>query len=328
MSTSVWSRARENKLWAVGGGGLFLALAAISVANLHRSSSPLERIRAYEVHEQAYSQADSLAKPQASVSTALVADAPAPPPPPPGLERDSLADRKIVRSSSLEMTVASPSEAAEKIRAVTMSLGGYIENSEINTQDAPTATLTIRVPAAKLDEAKAELRGLAVRVDSEKTDAQDVTKQYVDMDARLRNLRAEEAQYLTIMKSATKVQDMLDVSEKLSSVRGEIEQQQAEFATLSKQVETVAVTILLRAQVETDVLGFHWRPLYQLKLAAHDALEGLANYATTMMAVILYLPVILLWAVTIFFGGFVGWRVIRWVGRVLFGWKPSVPALQ
>ena len=184
------------------------------------------------------------------------------------------------------------------------------------------------MPAAKFDQARAQLRNLAVRVDSEKTEAQDVTKQYVDMDARLRNLQAEEAQYLTIMKSATKVQDMLDVSEKLSGVRGDIEQQQAEFATLSKQIETVAITIALRAQAETAVMGFHWRPLYQLKLAAHDAFEGVANYASTMMAVILYLPVILLWAATLIFGGFVGWRIVRWVGRVLFGWKPSVPALQ
>lgn len=60
---------------------------------------------------------------------------------------------------------------------------------------------------------------MAVKVNSEKTDAQDVTKQYVDLEARIRNLRAQEAQYLEIMRSAKKVQDMLDVSEKLSEVR-------------------------------------------------------------------------------------------------------------
>src|ERR1700733_7914026 len=255
MSTSVWANARGNKLWAVGGGGLFLIVAAISVTNLHRSSPSLDQIREYQARTQSYAEADSLAKSQASMSTALVADAPGPPPPLPGHDLDSLAERKMIRTSSLEMTVASPLEAAEKIRALTTSLGGYIESSEINTQDTPSATLTIRVPAARLDDAKAQLRHLAVRVDSEKTEAQDVTKQYVDMDARLRNLRAEEAQYLMIMKSATKVQDMLDVSEKLGGVRGEIEQQQAEFTTLSKQIETVAITIALRAQAEAAVMG-------------------------------------------------------------------------
>ncbi len=325
MSTSVWLRAKDNKLWAgMAAGAMLLIVAAISMPNLLRSRLSPDQIRDYETRKQTYAETDSLAKSQASMSTALVADAPAPP----ETETNSATDRKIVRTSSLEMTVASPLDAAEKIRALTTSLGGYIESSDINTQDAPSATLIIRVPAAKLDQAKTQLRNLAVRVDSEKTQAQDVTRQYVDMDARLRNLRAEEAQYLTIIKSATKVQDMLDVSEKLSGVRGEIEQQQAEFSTLSKQIETVAITIALRAQAESAVMGFHWRPLYQLKLAAHDAFEGLANYASTMMAVILYLPVILLWAVTILFAGFVGWRIIRWVARVVFGWKPSVPALQ
>jgi hypothetical protein len=282
----------------------------------------LEQMQGLDEHRQTYENAASLAKSQAPMSTAMESSIP-PPPPRPG-DNGSAFDRKMVRTISFEMTVASPIDSAEKIQAFAEEMGGYVESSQLSTQGAPSATLTIRVPAARLEQSKAGLRKLAVHVDSEKTDAQDVTKQYVDMDARLRNLRAEEAQYLTIMKSAAKVQDMLDVSEKLSSVRGEIEQHQAEFAALSKQVETVAITIALQAQAQADVMGFHWRPLYQLKLAAHDALDGLANYASTMTAAILYLPVILLWTATILFAAFVGWRVLRWVGRVLFGWKQAV----
>ncbi|PYX85220.1 MAG: hypothetical protein DMG68_18470 [Acidobacteria bacterium] len=55
----------------------------------------------------------------------------------------------------------------------------------------------------------------STRIETEKTDANDVTKQYVDLQAQIHNLRTEEAQYLSIMKSAAKVPDMLDVSEKL-----------------------------------------------------------------------------------------------------------------
>jgi len=66
------------------------------------------------------------------------------------------------------------------------------------------------------------------------------------------------------MKSAAKVQDMLEVSRKLSEVRGEIEQQQAEFATLSKQVETVALTLALRAEPVVPAVA-HWRPCTSCK---------------------------------------------------------------
>ena len=92
-------------------------------------------------------------------------------------------------------------------------------------QDATNATLTIRVPAARFAEVEAEIRKLGLRVEGEQMEAEDVTRQYVDQQARLRNLHAQEAQYLAILKQARSVKDILDVSEKLNGVRGEIEQQ-------------------------------------------------------------------------------------------------------
>ena len=91
----------------------------------------------------------------------------------------------------------------------------------------------------------AEISKLGVRVESEKLEAQDVTKQYVDLSARLHNFHAQEAQYLGILKQAKTVKDTVEVSDKLNEVRAQIEQQQAEFDALSKQVETVALTINL-----------------------------------------------------------------------------------
>jgi hypothetical protein len=318
MTTLVESSRYTSKLWisAVAGFGI-LMLVAVSVPNLLRSREAANVAIRYAPQKQAFGNSTSQAKAPPSAATYFS-----------GAEAttDSLqADRKIVRTSSLEMTVASPVEAAEKIRKFAESLGGYVESAQLSSQMAPSATITVRVPAARLEDARAELRRLALKIDSERTDAQDVTKLYVDMEATLHNLHAEEAQYLQIMKSAAKVQDMLDVSEHLSQVRGQIEQQQAEFAGLSKQVETVAIAISLRAQANADVLGFNWRPLYQFELAAHQALDGLADYASTMTAVILYLPVLLLWLTTGLLGGVAGWRTLRWIGRVFFAW-PGTPA--
>ena len=315
MATFVEALKNPNRLWAFAGGfALLLIVAAVSMPILDRANLAGERTTRMAAYD-----AGLRARDQVALSESLASSSPAPPPPP----GDSAADRKIVRTISLEMTVANPVESAEKIQAFAAGLGGYIESSQVNTQGTPNANLTIRVPAAKLEEAKTGLRKMAIRVDSEKTDADDVTKQYVDEDARLHNLRAEEAQYLTIMKSATKVTDMLEVSEKLSNVRGEIEQQQAEFATLSKQVETVAITISLQAQAAADVFGFHWQPAYQLKLAAHDALAGLATYVTTMTRVLLFLPVLLIWMATGLLGAWLVWRVARWVRRMVFGLKSA-----
>jgi roadblock/LC7 domain-containing protein len=235
-----------------------------------------------------------------------------------GVAEDAAA-RKIVRTTSLELEVKHPAESAEKIRALAEQRGGYMVSSEVSgNQDLPGGAITIRVPANRFEEARNEIKKLALRVENEKADANDVTKDYGDKEARLRNLRAEEAQYLAIMKRATSVKDTLEVSGKLSEVRGKIEQQQAEFESLAKQVDTAAITAVLRAEADTRVFGIHWHPLYEFKLAARDGLESLANYATTMTAAIFRLPAVLLWLATIILVAAIGWRTMRWVGRTLF----------
>jgi hypothetical protein len=234
---------------------------------------------------------------------------------------DADADRKMVRTATLEMLVQHPEDTAEEIRALAEREGGFLVSSEVRGQEyAVGGTLTIRVPAEKFDRVRDEIRKLALRVESERIEAQDVTRQYTDQEANLRNLRAEEQQYLLILKQARTVKDTLEVSEKLGQIRGQIEQQQAEFNALSKQIETVAITINLRAEAEAQVFGLKWRPLYQIKTAFRDGLDGLANYFSAITAFAFFLPTILLWAATIALGGAVAWRILRWVARRWFGW--------
>ena len=224
----------------------------------------------------------------------------------------------------MELVVSKPADSAEQIRTLAERMGGFLVSSEVRgDSDMSGGSLTVRVPAARFEEARAEIRKLALRVDSEKIEAEDVTRQYVDQESNLRNLKAEESQYLTILKQARTVKDTLDVSEKLNGVRGEIEQQQAEFVALSKQVETVAITVSLRTEAQANVFGLQWRPLYELKLAAMQGLEGLADYASAMFSLFFYLPAILLWLATILAGAALGWKLLRLGARVLFTAKNS-----
>ncbi len=242
---------------------------------------------------------------------------------------DALGDRKMVRSSTLDLVVKHPAEAAEQVRQLAEREGGFLVNSEVRgDQDATGATLTIRVPAPRFEQVRAEIRRMGLRVENERIEAQDVTRQYTDQEANLRNLRAEEQQYLLILKQARTVKDTLEVSEKLSDVCGQIEQQQAEFSTLSKQIETVAIMVSLRAEAETRVLGLNWRPLYQIKLALRDGLDGLTTYFSSMAGFVCLLPTIVLWLGTILFGAAVAWKLLRWAGRRWFGLKRTEAAAQ
>jgi cell division protein FtsL len=219
----------------------------------------------------------------------------------------------------MDLIVKNPRDASEKIRQLADRTGGFLVTSEIyGDQDASSASLQIRVPTNRFEEVRGEIRKLGLRVENEKLQAEDVTKQYVDQAARLRNLRAQETQYLGILKQAKTVKDTLEVTDKLDEVRGGIEQQQAEFEALSKQVETVALAISLRAEADAKVFGLNWRPLYQLKIAARQGLDGFGDYAAAMSSFLFYLPTVLLWLATILTGAAVGWRILRWAGRALF----------
>jgi hypothetical protein len=241
-----------------------------------------------------------------------------------GTRRADDNERKIVRTSSIALIVEKPADAAGKVQQLAEGAGGFLTSWQANgDQEATSASLMIRVPVAKFESTRNAIRKLAQRVESESVQAADMSTPYVDDQARLRNLRAQETQYLAVLRQARTVKDTLDVSDKLNQVRGEIEQQQSEFNTLSKQVELVAISVSLRKETEAQVFGLPWRPLYEVKLAARLGLEGLIDYSTSILSFFFYLPAILLWMATILVGAGIGWRVLRWAGRQLFVTRAS-----
>jgi len=244
-----------------------------------------------------------------------------------GIEPSSGYDdeRKTVRNASMDLIVKRPKEASDNIRQVAEAAGGFLVSSQVNGgENASSASLSIRVPVDKFEEVRAKIAKLGVRVESEKVDAQDVTKQYVDLSARLRNLRAQETQYLGILKRARTVKDTVEVSDKINEARSQIEQQQAEFDALSKQVETVALTVSLIAEADVQVVGLQWRPLYHLKSAARDGLDGVGDYASAMASFVFFIPALLLWVVTTLVGAAVAWRIVQWSWRRLFARAATV----
>jgi len=236
-------------------------------------------------------------------------------------------EHKLIRNGALDLIVKSPTESAEQIRALAEGVGGFLVSSQTTGgPGAASASLVIRVPAGHFEEVRAGIRKLGVRVESESFEAQDVTREYVDQEARLRSLRAQETQYLAIMKRAVSVKETLEVSEKLSGVRGQIEQQQAEFNALSKQVETVAISMSLHTETDVSVFGLNWRPLYQLKMSAREGVLALSTYVAAMAAFLFYLPAILLWLATILAGVAIGWRLVKWARLAVFAHPETVDA--
>ena len=241
---------------------------------------------------------------------------------------DAAAGRRIVRTASMEVVVQHPGEIADRIAAIAEKMGGYLVSADGGGQSASTAHVTVRVPAAQFEEARAEIRELGARVESEKFEAQDVTRQYVDQEASIRNLQAEEMQYLAILNRANDVNSMLMVAGKLSDVRGQIEKLQAEANSSVQQAETVSIAVSLRTEAAPQVSGLDWRPLHELKAAAIDGLSNVIAYAAAMITILFYLPAALLWAGTIFLTAVLGWRFVHWLRRRWSAWTAVQSPLQ
>src|SRR5271169_3383712 len=115
---------------------------------------------------------------------------------------DTLDTRKIIRNGSLDLLVTEVSQSIDKIGSIVVGVGGFVEKSNQTNSGGHSASVTVRVPAARLDSVIVQIKALATTVDRESVEARDVTREYIDLDARLRNAQAEEAQYLQILKRA------------------------------------------------------------------------------------------------------------------------------
>jgi uncharacterized protein DUF4349 len=118
----------------------------------------------------------------------------------------------------MDLVVKSPRDTSDRIRQLAERTGGFLVSSEIyEAENASSASVQIRAPTNKFEEVRGEIRKLGLGIESEKLEAQDVTKQSVDQATGLRNLRAQEARYLGILKlkHAKNVKDTLEVSDKL-----------------------------------------------------------------------------------------------------------------
>jgi hypothetical protein len=243
------------------------------------------------------------AVPQAAASEAAAAEAPAEDAagqPPvrssgqaPSAPRDDL---KIVYTGSLELVVEDLQAALARARTAVLATGGYIGASqEANDGDRSVATITYRVPASRWEDALASLRGLATEVVGEQTQATEVGGQLVDIEARLRNLRASEQVLVDIAKGTGKVTDLLEVEARIADVRGQIEQLDGQRLLLQDQVAygTLVATFGTEiVQVQETAKG--WDPASDVDGATATLIgAGQAIVSGAIWFGIVWLPVIL-----------------------------------
>jgi hypothetical protein len=223
-------------------------------------------------------------------------------------------DTKIVRTGSLQLAVADTDKALVAGRDAIRSMGGYIGASQQQRDnDSIIASVTYRIPVARWEDALDALRHLG-KVIAEQTDATEVTGQLVDLDARIRNLKASETALVGYAAQAPKTSDLLEIEARLTDTRGEIERLSAPQANLSDQAAMATLTVTMGTEaVAVTHAAANWDPAAEVDRASATLIGvGRAIVSFLIVFAIVWLPILAGLAILAFVGLTIarrlGWR--------------------
>ncbi len=221
----------------------------------------------------------------------------------------NVSDRMIIRTVSMSVVVEDTDVMLAEIQNLVKANGGYVaaSNRWLSGEQA-YASVTLRVPADKLEAVLGVLRDNSITVENESSSGDDVTEEYVDVSARLRNLEATEEELLALLTEVRKnrgsAEDILAIHNRITELRSEIESLKGrqQYLERSAALATINIEIRPKPQPGTIVEPTAWNPL----VTVNNALRGLVNAGQVAVDVLIWLvflspifliPILVLWLI-------------------------------
>jgi hypothetical protein len=288
-----------------------VSMEAAPVAPASRGYQPLFR----NSTDRSVQELKAMAKRRAetSLASALATNAVVAEPAPPSQESAPTPTAPMIeQTASLSIVANNYDEASSAIEKLAKAHGGYIEKLEGHSQSGSSRSLSasLRVPANQLDAFLADLRRLG-HIESDPLTNEEVSAQYVDLQARLKVAQATERRLVELLGARTgRLEDLLDVERELARVRSEVESMQGESALMLHQVSYATVQVELSEEYHQKLhsdssLGTKLRNAFVTGLKnLQDAILGILifflNYGLT---IVFWLAIILIpaWLLRRFF---------------------------
>lgn len=220
----------------------------------------------------------------------------------------------VVRTAELALITPDVEQARKNLEETVKRHRGYFGNMTVGgaADSGRSLDAVLRVPADQLDSALAELKKMG-RVESESQKGDEVTQQYVDLQARLTNARNTEQRLTDLLRQRTgKLSDVLEVEQQIDAVRERIEQMDAEKKALSNQVAFATVTLTIREDYKAHV---QMVPPSTSSRIRNAAVEGYESMVGGLISIVMFLaswgPSLLLWSMILFFPIRGIWRKVR-----------------
>ncbi|MEO8609341.1 MAG: DUF4349 domain-containing protein [Chloroflexota bacterium] len=226
-----------------------------------------------------------------------------------GQDAQDSRSRVILKTASLSLVVDAADSSLAAISKMAEGMGGWVVTSSTSMvttaagQSVAQGSITIRVPADKLDEAMTQIKSGAGKVEYENVSGQDVTQQYVDLSSRLTNLEAAEVQLRKIMDDAHKTEDVLNVYNQLVSTRGEIEQIRGQIQYFDEASAYSSISVnLIPTAIDTPIQIAGWSPGHTVENALATLVNVLQSGADLLITVaVLVVPLALLVLIPLWF---------------------------
>jgi len=225
-------------------------------------------------------------------------------------------DRLVIRTADLALQVRDVGQALVAVRQLTVDAGGFVMSSTTysdgENEANETAVLAVQVPFDRFDQFLNQLRSnpLVVKVDRDQVQSQDVTEEYLDLDARLRNLQATERRYLALLERASTIEEILRVEQELSRVRYEIEQVTGRKQYLERRTQYAQATITL---TPAPALEQRDGPVFDFARAVERAWNASLRFLGGIAELVVMVVVFLWWLWPVV--ALLGVLGLRWRGR-------------
>jgi hypothetical protein len=184
--------------------------------------------------------------------------------------RDVLENRKIIQEAYLELTDGDTEGLFNRITSLVERAGGFVASADLTRSDdeerGPFINMTVRIPAGEMTSTLSSIEGLADEVTAKRIGSQDVTEEYADIEAQLRNLTVLEEELLVILsevreKSDSKADELLNVFERIREVRDEIERLEGRQRLFDDLIDLATVDISLFPEfTEPPIVDEGWQP--------------------------------------------------------------------
>ena len=209
-------------------------------------------------------------------------------------------DKKIQRNANLNIEVKNINESIDKLNNIISSFGGEIISSNKGGFDygQPYANIRLRVLSENLDSVLIEFKKLSSKVISENIYTNDVSEEFIDIEARLKIMKSTENRFNDLLSKSEKIEEIIQVEKELMRIRGDIESLEGRLNYLTKTTDTSEINLNLNEQI--PITGESWKINEEFKEAFKNLLGFAKSLTNFVINVIVFIPVILVAGILVF----------------------------